>query len=954
MRYRIFFPDATFYEPDIQFSEDYAPEIIRDFDNRILRERSNARLRLYGDAYNYFCQKINIDFCQKVEVVLQRETIGGLWVYENTFVIDLSGAKIQRQSGDGRYIEAELLDNTFQSILLNRWEQKAYLDNNKSLNCVDIDQPNVWGVWMFDPADRTQIGIRKAFRVYEVVDYLVQFMFDGEISLRSTFLNNLNLVITSGLAIRDSSVDAPDIQVSFKGLFDELSKIYNLWIGVEDGYLIIEQESYFLQETLGYEFDCVTEFDSQVDVRRLYSNVKTGSQKVVSPADDDASYNNEKRYYTHKEEDYPLSGDCQSNNSLDLVNEYVIDTNAIEFALTSGEGTYDEDLFFIECILLEEESGASIYLGVAQEFASYTGKDPALSGASAYYNEGLMNFSKINNWLGEISPAEISQSGLYVCTDTEDNITGTIVGTASFYWIWKVAYDEVLALNDWTYYSSGANLGIAVCNKTDYYNIKVFFTTSADNSVDDNMDLGLMVWIYDDLASVPGTAPAIVSTIYQDFAKYQNGETYEYVADFGRHLIEDGNAVIIAANLTGASMDFDVTMYSSCLQIFNCNEFTARYEASKQPLVVEHKFNATIDKLDFEDIRDNSRNKLVVKDGDLGIDAWIQSLRRNDKTGEVFATLIGRNLVCSYERPDLPGDIADLCFAYSVRVVVPGYVGPLLRLRRSSDDDTRDFYADANGEMSVDSLNEGGVDFQTWAGVSDVYVHTWYDPKGLYDVTQADTAKQPQFFISGGSNNKAFVYYDGIDDELVHESSGIIFQGVNTGGVFSVSRSEDIDTDNFVFFELDNEVSGVFANWFQAGYDTSFTSQNINIRKGGVFNQTSYNTITDKNEWNQLGYVKTDNDLILWRDTIEVPATVLSGNDKWMADVEAVNIRLGSRFSASVYYEGYTSEILGFCVTLNEAQVQLINNNIYDFYFTSQPGVCGIGCMQIGTTNIVG
>ena len=75
---------------------------------------------------------------------------------------------------------------------------------------------------------------------------------------------------------------------------------------------------------------------------------------------------------------------------------------------------------------------------------------------------------------------------------------------------------------------------------------------------------------------------------------------------------------------------------------------------------------------------------------------------------------------------------------YSLRTLRAFYTGPLVRLRRASDNAESDFFATIHGIVDV-------VAVAAWAG-GDSFVVTWYDQSGNgIDVTQATAAKQPAF-----------------------------------------------------------------------------------------------------------------------------------------------------------------------------------------------------------------
>jgi len=101
--------------------------------------------------------------------------------------------------------------------------------------------------------------------------------------------------------------------------------------------------------------------------------------------------------------------------------------------------------------------------------------------------------------------------------------------------------------------------------------------------------------------------------------------------------------------------------------------------------------------------------------------------------------------------------LTNISFAFSMRVLESDYNGPLIRLRRASDNSEKDFGWGDNDIVDVAAIN-------AWRSGSNVYVHTWYDQSGLgRDAVQTISSKQPRFYA-----DVAYPYFqgDGVDDYL--------------------------------------------------------------------------------------------------------------------------------------------------------------------------------------------
>jgi len=71
--------------------------------------------------------------------------------------------------------------------------------------------------------------------------------------------------------------------------------------------------------------------------------------------------------------------------------------------------------------------------------------------------------------------------------------------------------------------------------------------------------------------------------------------------------------------------------------------------------------------------------------------------------------------------------------AYGTRVLYSGYTGPVMNIKRSSDNAIQDFYSDASGNLGTAFLGKG-TSFATWlaaaGGTPNAIVMTWYDQTG--------------------------------------------------------------------------------------------------------------------------------------------------------------------------------------------------------------------------------
>lgn len=155
--------------------------------------------------------------------------------------------------------------------------------------------------------------------------------------------------------------------------------------------------------------------------------------------------------------------------------------------------------------------------------------------------------------------------------------------------------------------------------------------------------------------------------------------------------------------------------------------------------------------------------------------------------------------------------------AYSLRSLSSSYTGPVVTVRRSSDDAEADFTA---------SEVAGGA-LATWVGANDGFVKTWYDQSGNgRDATQATAGNQPTIVSSGVletlNSKPAILWPSGTSRRLVTNatlSSGASF---SFAGVFSAAATsgqyhklwqigeDNIDLPGLAFTAF---AGGAFQDW---------------------------------------------------------------------------------------------------------------------------------------------
>lgn len=209
----------------------------------------------------------------------------------------------------------------------------------------------------------------------------------------------------------------------------------------------------------------------------------------------------------------------------------------------------------------------------------------------------------------------------------------------------------------------------------------------------------------------------------------------------------------------------------------------------------------------------------------------------------VFAQIAHYNYFPSLQPQHiLDTKLDDISFAFSMRVLESDYDGPLIRLRRDSDDTEMDF-----GWGDNDIVDVAAID--TWRASANVFVVTWYDQSGLgRNAEQATTDHQPEF-ITTNPDHPYFVG-DGVNDHLdVNTSIQTLTNAGVDGTVFTVVYTTGIRQFSFGTVKPGSGADrwATHLNWndnqlyFDSGVCCDYTVRNIS------------NT---NNEWQQLSFIR--------------------------------------------------------------------------------------------------
>jgi len=165
---------------------------------------------------------------------------------------------------------------------------------------------------------------------------------------------------------------------------------------------------------------------------------------------------------------------------------------------------------------------------------------------------------------------------------------------------------------------------------------------------------------------------------------------------------------------------------------------------------------------------------------------------------------------------DVTGDLSrfaldatssDVHSAFSMRQLLSSYTGPLIQIRRSTDNSTMDVYPNDSGDLDISSVrNWLAIDFDVTVG-STAAVNTWYDQSGNgRDMTQTTNGFQPDFIFAGMNNRPTIEFGPEFSDVVLQSSPD------------SASLMKDAEAGHLVsaVMQLD-DTSSIDATWWSEG-----------------------------------------------------------------------------------------------------------------------------------------
>lgn len=364
-----------------------------DFNLNLKRDKSidalllvtDTTLEWMGSGYVYLVNLIGSSgFCGYSELLVTDDESPELEIFKGR--IFLSATEIDESICT---IKTKVEDRSFYAMINNNKNIEADLTAGRSKGLVAITPVDDYLIYCHTVTTNVYKRTVYSVRVYEAFRYLVEFMTDGIVQFTSDTFDAggewEGLCITTGNKLRGATgygTNAPPLtQFSFKELYEEVRKKIPIGITIDEAagvYTVrIESIEYFNQASGSFAFENIEKIRTKFNEDKLYASIRVGSNAI----DQSLTFPETQPIIGYREEQLFNDINCNIDNELDLLSNWIISSNVIEDCVTNNSSYYDEDLFLITTRYVDPNTGNA------------TATDIFQSGTDWFYNDQLRNIN---------------------------------------------------------------------------------------------------------------------------------------------------------------------------------------------------------------------------------------------------------------------------------------------------------------------------------------------------------------------------------------------------------------------------------------------------------------------------------------------------------------------------------------------------------------------------------
>lgn len=598
--------------------KDLSQELFYDDELKGIFYRVDGDLEFHSDGYDYIENAIlNQGICTSIEFLLQVGTDSLIDYFEGIIhIID-----VNRWNASREVIKTPIADNNLSSYIFNNKNVKAYINAPKSKSGFVATPAALIGSFsFFTPSTGVYNYTRdNVYTVDEAFRFLVDFCSDGQMTYSSPYFGSggdkEGICIASALHLAN---DSPDVHpyLSFYELFTNLDKIYNLSIRIDYSgalpELIIDKTENLYTATNLYTFTNVKDVEIYFDKEKMYGSIDIGSE--TWQAYNAGTFNMpDANFIGFQDEKYYIIGQCNIDRTLNLINDFIIDSNTIEDMLVNANDSNDETVVIIE----------TDYPATSQA----TAYDNIIPSSGKVYNLGFNNLNKSINQLGAIPNDMV----LYISNDannfTAEKNTTYAVTTA------KIIHNTETS-------DPGANydpvLGRFTCPVAAEGSYSFTFSyTGLNYSGTLGTNAGSITLRHYDSGAVLLATQTILDFTHNIVVIDFGGATGAFNLSAGDYVEVWGVAGLTSTTYFSSS-DFSgnyIDAEGGTYQTYDPNDYK----------VFNIEFDYPLTKTQFFNIRDNITQSITVESGKKTFTGWVKNIKRNIITGISKITLRASN-----------------------------------------------------------------------------------------------------------------------------------------------------------------------------------------------------------------------------------------------------------------------------------------------------------------------
>lgn len=274
-------------------------------------------------------------------------------------------------------VEFKVDDASFYTKINANKSIESSVNVSQSKNLVTITPATSFDLEVHKVSNGTYyVNKRKAYRVYDCIRYMIDFMTDGTVGFDSECFDTGGIysgycLLSGEELIYHNNVQAP--RLSFNTLIEDLRKRFNVrfaMVGSQTNPIFkLEPNGYWFERADVYSVNTPPdEVLLSVNQSLLYSSVKVGSERYETTST--MVFPDVQSLVAFREETLYFIGTNNIDRTLDLVGKLVVSNSSIDLCLEqlSGYEGYNDEVFLIHYDTATNKTISSDWVGLGNHF----------------------------------------------------------------------------------------------------------------------------------------------------------------------------------------------------------------------------------------------------------------------------------------------------------------------------------------------------------------------------------------------------------------------------------------------------------------------------------------------------------------------------------------------------------------------------------------------------------